>query len=122
MENLLYVTDEMMDYLRGDRDDLHVFTTIGGEEREFFNEREIAHMEDVRNLFLGSMALRTVCLLTAAACLIALFFLEKKNMLRTLAAPGACFISLIFYLRVFWAAWVKGAALLNGTGPTPLRL
>ena len=51
MENLLYVTDEMMDYLRGDRDDLHVFTTIGGEEREFFNEREIAHMEDVQNLF-----------------------------------------------------------------------
>ena len=83
MENLLYVTDEMMDYLRGDRDDLHVFTTIGGEEREFFNEREIAHMEDVQNLFLGGMALRTVCLLTAAACLIALFFLEKKNMLRT---------------------------------------
>ena len=44
MEDLLAVTDEMIDYLRGDRDDLHVFTTMGGEYREFFNAREIAHL------------------------------------------------------------------------------
>ena len=55
MEDLLTVTDEMMAYLRGDREDLHVFTTMGGEYREFFNEREIAHMEDVRNLFIGGL-------------------------------------------------------------------
>ena len=47
MDDLLTVTDEMMAYLRGDREDLHVYTTMGGEYREFFNEREIAHMEDV---------------------------------------------------------------------------
>lgn len=35
MEDLLDVTEQMMDYLRGDRDHLHVFTTMGGEEREF---------------------------------------------------------------------------------------
>ena len=43
MEDLLDVTDEMMDYLKGDRADLHVVTTMGGETREFFNNREIAH-------------------------------------------------------------------------------
>ncbi len=48
MEDLLEVTDEMMDYLRGDREDLHITTTLDGQEREFFNEREIAHMEDVQ--------------------------------------------------------------------------
>ena len=42
MDDLLHVTDEMMDYLRGGREDLHVTTTMGGEQREFFNEREIA--------------------------------------------------------------------------------
>ena len=52
MDDLLSVTDEMMAYLRGNREDLHVFTTMGGEYREFFNAREIAHMEDVRGLFL----------------------------------------------------------------------
>lgn len=35
MDDLLHVTDEMMDYLRGDREDLHVTTTMGGEQREF---------------------------------------------------------------------------------------
>lgn len=62
MEDLLDVTEQMMDYLRGDRDDLHVWTTMGGEYREFFTEREIAHMEDVRGLFLGAIVLRRVCL------------------------------------------------------------
>lgn len=57
-KDLLTVTDEMMDYLRGDRDDLVVQTTVDGEEREFFNEREKLHMADVRGLFLSAMALR----------------------------------------------------------------
>ena len=62
MEDLLEVTDEMMDYLRGDREDLHITTTLDGQEREFFNEREIAHMEDVRDLFVQAIFLRKVCL------------------------------------------------------------
>lgn len=36
MKDLLQVTDEMMAYLRGNREDLHVMTVIGGESREFF--------------------------------------------------------------------------------------
>lgn len=50
MDDLLEVTDEMMAYLRGNREDLHVDTIVNGEPREFFNAREIAHMEDVRRL------------------------------------------------------------------------
>lgn len=84
MEDLLDVTEQMMDYLRGDRDHLHVFTTMGGEEREFFNEREIAHMEDVRGLFLGGLALRAICLAAAAACFLMLFFLHRKELIKIL--------------------------------------
>lgn len=51
MEDLLDVTQEMMAFLRGKRADLHVPTTVGGVQREFFNEREIAHMVDVQDLF-----------------------------------------------------------------------
>lgn len=51
MDDLLEVTDEMMAYLRGNREDLHVDTIVNGEPREFFNAREIAHMEDVRGAF-----------------------------------------------------------------------
>ena len=53
MDDLLDVTTEMMAYLRGNREDLHVPTIVDGQPREFFNDREIAHMEDVRGCLLG---------------------------------------------------------------------
>lgn len=59
MDDLLSVTDEMMAYLRGNREDLHVFTTMGGEYREFFNARETAHMEDVRGAVPGRPVAQT---------------------------------------------------------------
>lgn len=58
--DLLFVTKEMMSYLRGKRDNLHIETEIDGRQQEFFNEREIAHMEDVRELFWGGQWLRRI--------------------------------------------------------------
>ena len=58
MTDVMQVTREMMAYLRGNRGDLVVYTIVDGEEREFFNDREKAHMVDVKNLFLGGMWLR----------------------------------------------------------------
>lgn len=63
MEDLLKVTDEMMAYLRGNREDLHVYTIMNGEYREFFNDREIAHMKDVQTLFLGGLWIRRLGLI-----------------------------------------------------------
>ena len=80
MEDLLYVTDEMMAYLRDNREDLHVFTTMGGEYREFFNEREIAHMVDVKELFLGGLWLRRLGLLSTVISGLGLYFWSRgKN-------------------------------------------
>ena len=75
MEDLLDVTDEMMAYLKGDRADLHVPTIVNGSPREFFNEREIAHMEDVRGLFLGAIKLRRALAVTAVICVVLMFLL-----------------------------------------------
>lgn len=68
MDDLLYVTDEMMDYLKGDREDLVVNTIVDGEEREFFNEKEKRHMVDVQGLFLSAMKLREGTALVALFC------------------------------------------------------
>lgn len=72
MDDLLDVTTEMMAFLRGKREDLHVPTIVDGQPREFFSEREIAHMEDVQGLFLAAIAIRRGCLAFMAAALIAL--------------------------------------------------
>lgn len=78
MEDLLDVTDQMMAYLKGSRPDLHVETTMGGIHREFFNAREIAHMEDVQGLFLGAMSIRRGCLMIMALCLVILMLLKTS--------------------------------------------
>ena len=83
IEDAMYVTEEMMAYLRGDREDLVVNTIVAGEEREFFNDREKAHMVDVQNLFLGGMDLRLVSATIFIAALIILIFTKSdwKRML-----------------------------------------
>jgi len=53
----------MMDYLKGDREDLVVYSKIENVEREFFNAKEKRHMKDVQNLFIGAQRLRLGALL-----------------------------------------------------------
>ena len=85
MEDLLQVTDEMMAYLRGNREDLHVTTVIGGESREFFNEREIAHMEDVRALFLKGLLVRRIMAVLAVSLILFMALRKKKDTIYILA-------------------------------------
>ena len=68
MDDLLEVTDEMMAYLKGDRENLVIETVVNGEEREFFNEKEKRHMVDVQGLFLGAIKLREGAALLALLC------------------------------------------------------
>ena len=95
MEDLLDVTDQMMAYLRGDRADLHVMTVMGGQEREFFNAREIAHMEDVRGLFLAAISIRRICLLLCAAVL--LFMAVSKADFKRVLPPSLCLGTGLFF-------------------------
>lgn len=73
MEDLLTVTDQMMSYLRGDREELQVVTFVDGRQQPFFNQREISHMEDVKGLFLGGMMLRRICFALAAVMILAVW-------------------------------------------------
>ena len=95
MDDLLDVTDEMMAYLRGSREDLHVPTIVDGQPREFFNDREIAHMEDVRGLFLGGLALRRISLGLIVACVILLLLL--KGDIRRVLPKMICIGSALFF-------------------------
>ena len=74
IEDVMNVTREMMSYLRGDRGDLVVDTVVDGEEREFFNDREKAHMVDVQRLFLGGIDLRRIALAVFVSMLVILVF------------------------------------------------
>lgn len=90
MDDLLDVTHEMMAYLRGNREDLHVPTIVAGQPREFFNDREIAHMEDVRGLFLGGLAIRRICIgiMVLGCALLAVLKADVKRVLPKMVCVG----------------------------------
>ncbi|ACB85927.1 DUF1461 domain-containing protein [Natranaerobius thermophilus] len=50
---LYRVTEEILDYLKLQRSHIDITAEIEGEEERLFTERELIHMEDVRDLFKG---------------------------------------------------------------------
>ncbi|MDO4326044.1 MAG: TIGR01906 family membrane protein [bacterium] len=115
MDDLLTVTDHMMAYLRGKQENLQIQTTVNGETREFFNERELAHMEDVKQLFLLALTVRKWCILLAVLSAILLFFFTLdpvKILARSLLWGTVLFFSLtgllIFFIsRDFSSSFTK---------------
>lgn len=78
MKDVMFVTHEMMDYLHGKRTDLIVNTTVDGKKREFFNDREKQHMEDVRNIFWGGIKSRNIASIIVIVGVIILMYSKAK--------------------------------------------
>ena len=95
MDDIMYVMDELMDYLHGDRADLNeIVTEVNGETREFFSDREKTHMADCKVLFDGGFAIKrgaaVVFVLTAL-----LLIIKKKFSLKRLLKYAAVFSIII---------------------------
>ena len=70
MDDVMYVTHEMMDYLRGNGDTLSVITTVEGREQDFFNEQDRFHMAEVRDLFIGGLNIRLGACAAVVLCIV----------------------------------------------------
>lgn len=84
MDDVMYVTREMMAYLKGDREELSVVTTVEGEEQDFFNEQDRFHMGEVQGLFLGGLALRRWALVVLVVSLVLLMVSGRENLWKIL--------------------------------------
>ena len=71
-DGLMKVTEHMMKYLIGDKDtpDLQVQIKTDAGMIDFFNEREILHMKDVRDLFLKVLQIRYIAVMFAVFVLV----------------------------------------------------
>ena len=101
MEDAMYVTREMMAYLKGDRERLSVVTTVEGTEQDFFNEQDRLHMDDVQGLFLGGLALRRGAFAVLAAALVFLAAACRKEIWRTLARSFQAVLGILAALILF---------------------
>lgn len=86
MEDTMYVTREMMAYLRGDREELSVITNVEGREQDFFNEQDRFHMGEVRDLFIGGLNIRLGAVAVAVICLI--FLAASRADLKQILSRG----------------------------------
>ena len=87
LDDLVDVNTQMLDYLIDKKDSLaDITSTINGEANvPFFNAKEIAHMEDVKNLFMRGLSLIYICLFISIAFLAILVYAAKKQALLILA-------------------------------------
>ena len=103
IDDVMYVTEYMMDYLIGKETELSVETMVDGRKQDFFNEQDRLHMADVKNLFLGGLKLRNILVLTAGVLLAMLLIMKadvRSMLFKSYGIAMAVFAALIAFLGV----------------------
>ena len=58
--DLMLSTEILLDYTQGKIDSLDVMVTVDGRQEMMFNKREVDHMVDVKDLYLGAILIRNL--------------------------------------------------------------
>ncbi|MFA5524011.1 MAG: TIGR01906 family membrane protein [Tissierellales bacterium] len=100
MKNLRNITSEMLDYLKGKREDLIMFTEVNGKTEQVFEEREILHMVDVRDLFSKGYFARNIMFIIMIVSLGWLIGFQRKSIGKALIISSIWPIVLMAILGV----------------------
>ena len=76
-EDLTKATYAMVEYVEGKIPKAQVMVVVDGQKTGFFTEKELVHLEDVRNLIHGFKVFRNICIIIFAVG--AILFLYKKK-------------------------------------------
>lgn len=76
-DDLFLMTDDLLDYLKGDKEDLSLIVTVNGEKREAFNQRETIHMADVKDLYDKVIIVKNISFLVAI--IVSIYLAIKKE-------------------------------------------
>ena len=96
-EDLMKATTTLLDYLRGDVDSIEVDVRINGVPQEAFNDREKAHMVDVRALYQHAMIVRWGALGGIILSLV-LSIVERRRHFLSVLSAGLLQVSVLFIL------------------------
>ncbi|MGB4313014.1 MAG: TIGR01906 family membrane protein, partial [Natronincolaceae bacterium] len=98
-ENLECIIEDVLKYLKDDREELDTRAIIKGKEEEVFGDRERLHMVDVKRLFARGKVLRNVSFMLII--IMALFFVKKDGHWKELVSNVLLYISAINILFLF---------------------
>jgi integral membrane protein (TIGR01906 family) len=99
-QDLMEITNGLLDYLRGKRDNIVIYAKVHGEMEQIFENREIAHLVDVRVLYKKGFILRNMLMLICILSVGCLFLFNRGKLRKTLviAASMPMILIGIFYL------------------------
>lgn len=102
-EKLMSITGEMLDYLKGNRENLEIYGQVKGEKQLIFDERDQAHMVDVERLFSKGFLFRNISLilLVVSFVYLALYKGEKRRTAKAIFYSGICTIAIFILLGIF---------------------
>ena len=107
-EELMAVTVELLDYMRGRRDELYsIYATVNGEYRQFFSDIEIRHMIDVYDLYRVGFVIRNISFFLLIFLILTMAYFQFP-ILTTLARCSREVLALFLLLLVLLAgviAW-----------------
>lgn len=107
-ETLEHATDIVLDYLRGDTDDMSGAGVIDGQQREIFGMDERMHMADVKQLFQLALIVLLVSGAAAIACMLLAGRLRRETAQGALLGIGV-FIAALGAMALWFAADFGGA-------------
>lgn len=106
-EDLMKATNALLDYIQGKREDIQVEIALYELPSVAFNERERAHMVDVRGLYQFAIVLRWISIVLVLCCGGLVVYKKRKECFPLFAAAYLrCSICFVFFVAMlgFWAA------------------
>ncbi|MDD3306631.1 MAG: TIGR01906 family membrane protein [Acetobacterium sp.] len=99
------VVDEIISYLKGDRQDFDIKARLAHENAKnvvdqvsIFNEKEITHMDDVRDLLLFFLGLRNAAVILALVAFLILLKYNNKAIIKALFYGSATFLVILLVI------------------------
>ncbi|MBR2802787.1 MAG: TIGR01906 family membrane protein [Erysipelotrichaceae bacterium] len=78
-EDLMKMTDVLLDYLKDERQDISVQAEVHGQMREIFDQREKDHMVDVKALYQTAVTVKNVSALLAVILFVFVIYSARKD-------------------------------------------
>lgn len=111
MDDVMDVTEYMMDYLIGKESALSIEVDVDGKYQDFFNEQDRLHMADVKKLFLRGVKLGRFLTIIVILCWIYLFkkkgFTLREKFRSYGCALGVFLVIVLFLAIAFYVDFTK---------------
>lgn len=104
-QDLMTVTQGLLDYIQDHRDDLNFEVRVNGFTQAAFNEKEITHMQDVKELYRSAKLVRNVAIILFFMMVIILIKHYKKDTLNILALSFTKVASIFLLILAIIAMW-----------------